>query len=170
MDQKQPESANPAEKLTLLEQVKLQAAVLVPVLKAVRAEIGAERANHIVTKALADWSRKIFDEVGANTPGKGREKWAAMVAASSARIGSDIDIQFLRQDDQAIEFNITGCRYADFFHALGEPELGGVLLCDGDFQMTELAGGEVELQRTQTIMKGARYCDFRYTLKRPAKI
>jgi len=28
------------------------------------------------------------------------------------------------QDDQAWEFNVTGCRYADFFRSLGEPDMG----------------------------------------------
>jgi hypothetical protein len=35
-----------------------------------------------------------------------------------------------------------------------------------DVHMAEVIGGpEVELTRTQTIMKGAKYCDFRYRLK-----
>jgi L-2-amino-thiazoline-4-carboxylic acid hydrolase len=62
-------------------------------------------------------------------------------------------------------FKITGYRYADFFRAVGEPELGAIMLCEGDFHMLEASGGEVELQRTQTIMKGAPYCDFRYKMK-----
>jgi len=54
-----------------------------------------------------------------------------------------------------LEFNITGCRHADFFRALGEPELGAIMLSQGDFYMLEASGGEVELQWPQTIMKGA---------------
>lgn len=64
-----------------------------------------------------------------------------------------------------MEFNITGCRYADFFRQLGEPELGALLLCDADFDVAEVGSPEVTLTRTQTIMKGANYCDFRYRLK-----
>ena len=64
------------------------------------------------------------------------------------------------------EFNITGCRYADFFRELGEPELGALLLCDMDLHFIEQVGApDVELTRTQTIMKGASYCDFRFKLK-----
>jgi hypothetical protein len=60
---------------------------------------------------------------------------------------------------------ITGCRYADFFRALGEPELGAVLLCEADNHMVEVGSPEVEMTRTQTIMKGAKYCEFRYRMK-----
>lgn len=88
-----------------------------------------------------------------------------MMATSGRRIGNDVEFQMFRQDPQAMEFNITGCRYADFFRALGEPELGALMLCEADFHMLEMSGGEVELQRTQTIMKGGDYCDFRYKMK-----
>jgi hypothetical protein len=152
-------------KLTLLEQVKLQAQVVVPLLRAFRKELGTERAKAIAYRALDEWSRGLFRQL-SKSMGKGsRETWAAMMASSGQRIGDDVDFQMVRQDPQAMEFNITGCRYADFFRALGEPELGALMLCEADFHMLEMSGGEVELQRTQTIMKGGDYCDFRYKMK-----
>jgi L-2-amino-thiazoline-4-carboxylic acid hydrolase len=152
-------------KLTLLEQVKLQAQVVVPLLRAFRKELGSERANAIAYRALDEWSRGLFHQLSKGM-GKGSlETWTAMMASSGQRIGSDVDFQMVRQDPQAMEFNITGCRYADFFRALGKPELGALMLCEADFHMLEMSGGEVELQRTQTIMKGGDYCDFRYKMK-----
>jgi hypothetical protein len=44
--------------IPLIEQVKIQAQVLVPLVKALQAELGEERANAIVRKALADLYRK----------------------------------------------------------------------------------------------------------------
>jgi hypothetical protein len=151
--------------ISLLDQVKMQAQVLVPVLQALRAELGKERADRLVTTALRAWSRDVFLRVGASLPGSPREKWTAMTAESLPRIGGDIDMQVLTQDAGTMEFNITGCRYADFFRQLGEPELGAVLLCEVDDHMAEVGNPEVEFRRTQTIMKGASYCDFRYRMK-----
>jgi hypothetical protein len=151
--------------ISLLDQAKIQAQVLVPILKALRAELGEERANKLVTTALRDWSRDMFLRIGALMPGSPKDKWAALNAAAMPRIGADVDIELLKQDTDAMEFNITGCRYADFFRALGEPELGAVLTCEADNHMVEVGNPEVELTRTQTIMKGAKYCDFRYRMK-----
>jgi len=81
------------------------------------------------------------------------------------RIGTDIDMQMLKAEPDAMEFNVIGCRYADFFRELGEPELGAVLLCEADNHVVDAAGPDVELTRTQTIMKGGSYCDFRYRMK-----
>src|SRR5215468_6922891 len=104
--------------ISLLDQVKIQAQVLVPILKALRAELGDARANALVATALRDWSRDMFMRIGATMPGSPQEKWAALNAASMPRIGADVDFQLLKQDPTAMEFNITGCRYADFFRAL----------------------------------------------------
>jgi hypothetical protein len=152
--------------ISLLEEVKLQAQVLIPVLKAFRAELGEKRANQILSAALQDWARHIFQKIGTQLSGSPKEKWAAVNAALTPRIGNAVDFEMLKREPEAVEFNITGCRYADFFRQLGEPELGALLLCDMDVHLAEIVGGpEVELTRTQTIMKGAKYCDFRYRLK-----
>ena len=40
--------------IPVIEQAKIQAQVLVPLVKALRAELGEERANSLVRKALGD--------------------------------------------------------------------------------------------------------------------
>ena len=151
--------------ISLLDEVKLQAQVLVPVLKALRAELGEERANRLVINALRAWSREVYLRVGSSMPGSPKEKWAALTTEAIPRIGSDVDVHMLKQEPEAMEFNVTGCRYADFFRQLGEPELGAVLLCEVDNHLVEVGSPDVEFTRTQTIMKGATYCDFRYRMK-----
>jgi hypothetical protein len=151
--------------LSLLDMAKLQAQVLVPVLKAFRAELGATRANQIASTALREWSQQLYRDIGAQLPGSPRQKWEAINAAVIPRIGNAVDVEMLKREPDAVEFNITGCRYADFFRQLGEPELGAVLLCDVDVDIEAVGGPEVKMTRTQTIMKGAKYCDFRYQLK-----
>jgi len=42
------------------------------------------------------------------------------------------------------------------------------MLCEADFHMLEMSGGDVELQRTQTIMQAGNHCDFRYKMKKLA--
>jgi hypothetical protein len=153
-------------RISLLEQAKIQAQVLVPVLRALRAELGKARADAIVLGALREWSRAMFRRIGETIPGTPREKWETMNAAVLPRIGNDVDVETLRQDDEALDFNVTGCRYADFFRQLGEPELGVVLMCEADRHMEEVAASEVSLARSQTIMTGASHCDFRFKMKR----
>jgi hypothetical protein len=49
--------------------VKIQAAVLVPLVRALRKELGTERANQIVAQALRGWSREIYRKIGGQIQG-----------------------------------------------------------------------------------------------------
>ena len=61
--------------ISLLEEVKIQANVLVPVLRALREELGAERANALVTQALRDWARSVYERIGEQSDDAPRDKW-----------------------------------------------------------------------------------------------
>jgi hypothetical protein len=154
--------------IPLIDQVKIQAQVLVPLVKALQAELGEQRANAIVRKALGDLYRK-YGEKWWRTQGAGNlgEKMASAFDMFAA--GDALDYEVVKQTPDAFEVNVTGCRYAKFYNEIGIPELGFLLTCSADFSMTEGFGPGVQLTRTQTIMQGASHCDFRYVLKQREK-
>lgn len=145
----------------LIEQVKIQAQVLVPLVKALQAELGEERANAIVRKALGDLYRKYGEKwsraQGANNLG---EKGAAAFEMFAG--GDALEYEVLKKAPDAFEANVTECRYAQFYRKIGAPELGFLLTCSADFAHAEGFGADIKLTRTQTIMQGASHCDFRY--------
>ena len=154
--------------IPLIEQVKIQAQVLVPLVKALQAELGEARANAIVRKALGDLYRK-YGETWWRTQGARNfgEKMASAFDMYAA--GDALAYEVIKQAPDAFEINVTGCRYAKFYNEIGAPELGFLLTCSADFPMAEGFGTGVQLTRTQTIMQGASHCDFRYVLKQSEK-
>ena len=154
--------------IPLIEQVKIHAQVLVPLVKTLQAELGEERANAIVRKALGELYRKYGEKwwraQGARNLGEKMASAFDMFAAGDA-----LDYEVVKQAPDAFEVNVTGCRYAKFYNEIGAPELGFLLTCSADFPMTEGFGAGVQLTRTQTIMQGASHCDFRYALKQREK-
>ena len=149
-----------------IEQAKIQARVLVPLVKALQEELGEERANAIVRKALGDMYRKLGEKwckaQGAASIGDKVASAFEMYAAGDA-----LDYDVLNHSSDAFEINVTGCRYAQFYKQLGIPELGFLLVCSSDFPVAEGFGPDIRLTRTRTIMQGASHCDFRYTRTRP---
>src|SRR5215211_5974182 len=149
-------------KLSLLDKTRIQAQVLVPVLRALRAELGKAKADAIVKQALRGWSKQLFAAIGDGVDGSPRRKWAAMHTAMAEATEEDVTVEMRRHDKEALEFDITHCRFAEFFRALGEPELGALLICHVDADIADAGGGDVSFRRTQTLMQGASCCDFRY--------
>ena len=66
--------------LSFLDKAKIQAQVLVPLVRALRAALGKEKADALVKTALSDWSRQMFAAIGKDIEG-GRRRWAKMQGA-----------------------------------------------------------------------------------------
>jgi hypothetical protein len=147
--------------ISVIQQAKIQAQVLVPLVKALQAELGEERANGLVRSALGDIYRRYGEEFWRKKNEKNLGK--VMASAFATYAGEDaLDYKVVEQSQDAFEIDVTGCRYAEFYKELGEPELGFLLVCSADFHTAEGLGPDIKLTRTQTIMQGASHCDFRY--------
>jgi L-2-amino-thiazoline-4-carboxylic acid hydrolase len=147
--------------ISVIQQAKIQAEVLVPLVKALQAELGEERANRLVRSALGDTYRRYGEAFGRTKNENNLGK--TMASAFATYAGEDaLDYRVIEQSRDAFEIDVTGCRYAEFYKELGEPELGFLLVCGADFPVAEGIGPGIELTRTQTIMQGAGHCDFRY--------
>lgn len=150
----------------LIEQVKIQAQVLVPLVKALQSELGEERANAIVRKALGGLYRK-YGEKWSRAQGARNLGEMGAAAFEMFAAGDALEYEVLKKAPDVFEANVTECRYAQFYRNIGAPELGFLLTCSADFAHAEGFGANVKLTRTQTIMQGASHCDFRYRRLNP---
>lgn len=148
----------------VLEQVKIQARVLVPLIQALQKELGEERANKIVRSALGEQYRKVGEKWWRSRETKNLGENMRSAFAMYAR-GDALEYRVLEQSEHAFDVDVTECRYAQFYKEIGAPELGFLLVCSADFPMVEGMGPGMKLTRTQTLMQGAKHCDFRYARK-----
>lgn len=147
--------------ISVLEQAKIQAQILVPLVKALQAELGEARANALVRKTLGDLYRGFGEEFWKE---KNEANLGKAVSSAFKTYARDDALAYdvIAQTEDVFAFDVTRCAYAEFYKALGEPELGFLLVCTADFATAEGFGPDVTLTRTQTIMQGAPHCDFRY--------
>src|SRR5712691_1865195 len=109
--------------IPLIEQVKIQAQVLVPLVKALQAELGEERANALVRKALGDLYRKYGEKWWQARAARNLgEKVASAFEMFAA--GDALKYKVVRETPEALDLNVTECRYAEFYKEIGAPELG----------------------------------------------
>jgi L-2-amino-thiazoline-4-carboxylic acid hydrolase len=147
--------------ISVIEQAKIQAQVLIPLVKALQAELGEARANALVRKALGELYRRHGEEFWKAKNEANIGKAVASAFKTYARDDA-LDYRVHEQSEDAFAWDVTRCRYAEFYKELGEPELGFLLVCSADFDTAQGFGDDVKLTRTQTIMQGAGHCDFRY--------
>jgi hypothetical protein len=99
--------------VSIIQQAKIQAQVLVPLVKAMQSELGEERANALVRSALADTYRRYGEEFLRAKNEKNVGKIMASAFASYARDDA-LDYAIIEQSEDAFGFDVTGCRYAEF--------------------------------------------------------
>ena len=138
----------------MLEAVKIQARVLIPIVKALEAELGKERAHAVVGRAIAEnWAAFVGSRV-------------AELDSHPARDGSDfafpVESEVVETSPDSHAANLTSCEFARYFREIGHPEIGALLTCNVDFAVNEKIRPGWEFTRTQTQMQGAPFCDFRW--------
>jgi hypothetical protein len=149
----------------VLRRREIEARILAPLIEALAAEFGRERVLEIARRVVVDLARQQGRELATARGADDLRTFAAAVEPWT-RHGA-LEIEVLRQTDREYDFNVTRCRYAEMYRALGIPELGGLLSCNRDFALGDGFNPRLRLTRTRTIMEGAPHCDFRYRLDDP---
>lgn len=154
-------------RIGVLTRREVEARMLSPLIEALGAEFGRERVIAVVRDAIV----RIAQEQGAAlAEAMGSDGLSAFAdSLSSWTRDNALEIEVLAESEEAFDFNVTRCRYAELYRALGVPELGAVFSCNRDGALIEGFNPGVEFTRTQTIMQGAPFCDFRYR-RRPQPI
>ena len=145
---------------TLLKRREIEAGIVAPLVRAVINELGEAKTLEILRGVIAGLARESgeamaheFGDASLAAFAKGLDRWKA---------GGALEIVTLEQGPDRLDFDVTRCRYAEMYRALGLADMGGSLSCCRDFALIEGFNPEVTLTRTQTIMEGAPYCDFRF--------
>lgn len=151
--------------ITLLQQRGIEAEVLIPFIRRLEAEMGRERAHAVAREVIEEIARQQGRHV-SEALGRSDIEGFTHVKESWGGAGGDLTIHTLRQDGEQLDFNVVGCRFAEMYRRMGAEDLGFILSCQRDFSLSEGYSADLHLERTQTIMQGAPYCDFRYRLAR----
>jgi len=144
----------------VLKRREIEARILSPILEALGNEFGREDVIEItrrtITEIARQQGRELAERLGRNdleSYGESIEPWS--------RSGA-LQLHILDQNDRTLNFDVTECKYAELYKSLGIPELGSILSCSRDAAFIEGFNASITLQRTQTIMQGAAFCDFRF--------
>jgi hypothetical protein len=146
-----------SEKPAALDAVKIQARAVIPIVRALERELGKERAHSIVGRAIAEshaeWQAKAVSTRNSHPRDNNIEEQFP------------IETEVVEDTDATCAINMTRCGFAEYFRAIGAPDVGALLTCGVDFATEAVLRPDWEFRRSQTIMGGASHCDFRWRLR-----
>jgi hypothetical protein len=146
----------------VLRRREIEARIIAPLIERFAAEFGRERVVELARDVVVDVARTQGRGLAEMVGGNDLETFAGTLTAWTQDDALVIDE--VRRTETEYAFNVTRCRYAEMYRALGIPELGALLSCNRDGTMIEGFNDRIVFTRTQTIMSGADHCDFHYRL------
>jgi hypothetical protein len=143
-----------------LQRRKIEGRVLIPFIQSLIERIGRESALEILDATIDklaiqdgdNWQAHFGNDLGSLRR-VAQEVWGG---------GGSLEVDILDASDAHLSFNVTRCRYAEFYRELGLTDLGFHIHCKRDYAMIDGFNSEIELDRRQTLMEGADHCNFRY--------
>lgn len=151
----------------LFAKTQAQAEVLIPVIKALRKEIGQDAADRLMMQALSEWATSLGESIRDSSDKPPLKKLRDAIEACDAQ-GLQTTT-FLRDTPDRLDYDIHGCRVAHFYRSLGIGDIGHVLVCRLDDAIMPAIDPAIEMTRNQTIMQGAPHCEFRMRLRDPSE-
>lgn len=149
------------EQLPIIEQRRIEADVIRPIWEEMVRELGHARAEAIlgaaIKRAAVEQGRRFAEAAGGKTD---LASFADLMRHWTAN--GALEIETVQASPDRLDFNVTRCRYAEMYRAMGLGEIGHLLSCNRDGSFCEGYDPKTTLERTQTIMGGASHCDFRY--------
>ena len=149
--------------LGVLKRREIEARIVGPIVEALGKEFGQERVVEVVRDTIVKIAHEQGDELAMLMGGRSLDLLSQSLDLWKKDDALHLDV--LEQTEERLAFNVTRCRYAELYRALGMAELGATLSCNRDFAMSAGFNPDIALTRTQTIMQGASHCDFRYSLQ-----
>jgi len=150
--------------LPMLEKRRIEAAILKSVFDVLVERHGREEAETIIGDAVSNSAIAQGREFRAKERDEpDMEDFADLLPLW--QMDDALQMEILQKSPDKLDFNVTRCRYSEMYKDMGLGDIGHLLSCnrDGDFCIGY--NPDMTLTRTQTIMKGASHCDFRYRLK-----
>ena len=148
------------QQIGVLVRREVEARILAPVIQALGERFGREAVLETLKDTIVAVARSQGAQMAETLGSCDRE--AFMVSLGHWLKDGALELEFLSQQDGLLDFNVTRCRYAEMYRALGIPELGDTLSCNRDFAFIGGFNPDARLTRTQTLMSGAPHCDFRF--------
>ncbi len=151
---------------TMLERRRIEAELAKRIYAVLGDELGAGRAREL----LGEVARKAAFEAGRELAARDGDPGGLLGFAELTRIwqeGGALDIEWNERSSERLSFDVVRCRYAEMYAELGVEELGEVLSCNRDGSLCTGYDLRIRMTRRETIMGGARRCDFCFELASP---
>ena len=147
--------------ISLIEQRQIEARLACALIEGYAETLGRKEALAIAGRAIRQMARQAGQTLGRQSGANTLIELAEAARTIWAR-NDALDIDFISISPVELRFNVSRCRYAELYAQMDVGDLGYYLSCGRDAAFADGFNPDIRMERTQTIMQGAAFCDFRF--------
>jgi predicted hydrocarbon binding protein len=140
---------------------EIQAPIVTLLINGFAKEFGYKKVIKIAENVISQDAMAAGKKMAKEYKGNALTELAKIVKDVWAKNGA-LKIDMIKETESELFFDVTYCEYAQMYEKMGIKNMGSTLSCIRDFSFLKGFNPQIELKRTQTIMEGAKYCDFRF--------
>lgn len=153
------------ESIGILQQRRIEANVINAFYTRLAQEFGVERSRILVANVIDHLAFQKGRELRRLNPAG--EMTALFELWRKLGSGGALDVQFIQNRNNCLHLRVDRCGYAEAYREMGiGTELGTILSCSRDEPLLKGFSDGIMLERSQTIMEGANYCELIYRVKK----
>lgn len=154
----------PQHAVSTIETREIQSPLIAFLLAGFINEIGYDRTMEVASTVIQNDAKNVGKTMAGKYGGNTIEILNRIVREVWAEDDA-LELSILEKTDQKLSFNVTSCRYVELYDRLGIKEFGFCLSCNRDASLINGFNPRMKLFRSQTIMQGAEFCDFRIVME-----
>lgn len=162
-EQESNEAAQTVNNVDLIVRREIEALIAAPLIKAYCGAFGDEQARNVARSVIEELAMEAGKVLKTLAGGDTMEHLNRAIPMFSQ--GGALEFDILETDDTQAALNVTRCKYAEMYREHGLEEFGYLLGCGRDYALFKGFNPKIKFTRTQTIMEGAEFCDFRFNME-----
>ena len=154
--------------LAMLEQRRIEARLLKNIYEVLKQRHGEDEAKEVIGVAVKNAAVEQGKHFRAQHESEHGGEPGLKDFSNLGRLwemGGALKREALLETPERLEYDIVHCAYADMYKEMGLGDIGHLLSCNRDGTFCIGYNPKMKLTRTQTIMEGAKHCDFRYRIE-----
>ena len=136
---------------------------MIPVLKALAAEIGNEKFVGMLKQVTSERARTGMSR--SRIPARDLATWVANMKAMPPLYQHALVAEIVEDAPQAFEYRVSKCLWAKAFREEEAGDIGYAMVCHPDFAVASAFNAKLKLTRTKTLMQGDDCCTLRYVME-----
>lgn len=145
--------------IPVIEQRRIEAAVLVPVFRVLVARLGRSAAGSVIAEAVEGTARARGAQWRAAHPSGDLDGIRAFWARLAENGALELDIA---RAPRRLTIRVRSCAYADMYRRMGAEDVGRILSCGRDAAFLAGYSSALRLERPTCLLDGCDACELIY--------